>query len=525
MEVGLNNTYTSMGYTTMAECDKMDDKAEGGKTVCYKLLQGFGDELPEGKVVHLDEAKGQALVDAGLAEHATPDEASGGLVEEAEDDNASPMIANSVNRLKTEIRKSMVDTATQVMKATRKEDESPLSPTVSSPRIAAELETPIYKSIGDYVTGIWAAEKGNKQHLQRVLKYQEQAKRAWERRGECGDKNDLVVKSPLGMNEGTNSAGGYLVNPEFSDNVERYPHNQVDLLGMSKKVDAKSNTYNQRYINETTISPLSGGMYGALIEYDTAEGASFTSSLPTYGNYPVVLQKNTAFIYWTSELAEDDSYGNVRSDLDELLPWLFLNGNNIAAIQGFGSIVGLLNEPALVTVASSANDTEYHVAPTTCLTWADIAAMWSQVYPECQISDKGMWLFHPGLQSSLNTMTYTFGGDVPAWGLQFDGQQGTKGAGPIAPYYLRGKPAYPCWAMSAPGAAGDIMYVDFNETKTYRKPVRIETSIEFQFSTDQVALRYVDRFNFFATKRTKLTGPSGGSTQYSPYVTRTAVGT
>jgi hypothetical protein len=85
-----------------------------------------------------------------------------------------------------------------------------------------------------------------------------------------------------------------------------------------------------------------------------------------------------------------------------------------------------------------------------------------------------------------------------------------------------GKARFPSWACSAPGNTGDIIYVDFDLFKVYRKPIRIETSKDFQFGTDQVALRYCDRMTAFNQMRSAVTGAFGTPT-YSNIVTRSTV--
>ena len=78
--------------------------------------------------------------------------------------------------------------------------------------------------------------------------------------------------------------------------------------------------------------------------------------------------------------------------------------------------------------------------------------------------------------------------------------------------------------MSAPGTAGDIMYVDFKTLVLFRKPFRVEISKEYQFGSDQVAIRFVSRLDCKTRFRNKITGPTG-TQQFSAIVTRSASGT
>lgn len=497
------------------------------KIVCVKLIQAMGEGNEEGKILHLPESVAQNLVDSGMAEMANNEEVNGGEAPEEEVMEESPMVANSIAKLGKNIEKAVSDATGKAISKIR----------VNTPNIAPipTMETKgkkevLYKTVGHYARGIGLAINGNRNEQEKVYEYQRQAAEAWKEKGWDNPKDtvvkafgekDLKQKSILGINETTNSTGGFLVNPQFSENVYNIPHNQIDLLGMTMIEDAKSNVLNQRYILETSLA--NGSIFGGLNMVATSEGASFTSSLPAWANIALTLQKNSIFVYYTNEVLEDASYP-VESEVNEYVSNAFLYGLNTASIQGFSGIEGLLHNPGLVTITSSSNDTAFHTTPQTCLTWADISAIWSAVYPNSQVSEGGVWLFHPGLQQAITSMTYTFSGSAPAWGLQFDGQDGLKGRGPLTPYYLQGKPAYPCWAMSAPGTAGDIGYFDMKTVKTFRKPYRVEASKDFQFGTDQVAMRFVDRCDIKGLFRNAVTGPTGSSS-FSAYCTRSSVGT
>lgn len=496
------------------ELNKEDTKKEEGgdkKIVAYKLLAELGDN-EAGEVIHLPEEVGDELVKAGIAEAAT-EEDMGGEGEEVEEEDVAeqPMVANAVSRLSKKVEKAVADSVAKTISKVR----PAAIPAV--PTLPAEVKSQdsLYKTPAALVRGIVKAMYGNDTtEKNKVMAYQEKAAAAWSK------KLGVQVKAPLGINEGTNSQGGYLVNPQFSDDVYTIPHNQLDLAEQCEKIDAKSNTFNQRYVNESALS--NGSIFGGLNMVATAEGASFTSSLPAWSNVAFTLQKLALFNYYTVEVLQDASYP-IESELNEMATKVFLYGVNTQIIQGT-TLEGALNAPSLVTVPKSGNDTAWSTTESTNLTYADIASIWSSVYPDCQVSPKGMWLFHPSLTNPMVQMTYTFSGSNPAWGLQYDAQNGLAGGGPMTPYRLFGKPAYPSWACSAPGNAGDILYIDFATFRNYQKPFRVEVSKEFQFGSDQIAVRYVARLDARSVMRNKVTGVNG-TQQFSNIVTRAATGT
>lgn len=477
-------------------------KDEAGKVVAYKMLEDMGD-LKAGEIVHLPEEKGAKLVEAGLAEHASSED-MGGDEEVEDEENAeefgeSPVVMNAVKKLETKL-------AAGVAKA--------IARPITAPKVAATIKEPTYKSVGAFVRGVIKADIfGDKTEKNRVAAYQDEAARAWGKRG-------MVVKSPLGINETTNSQGGYLVNPEFSPDVYAIPHDTLDLLSLCQPIEAKSNVYNQRFINESSLA--NGSIFGGLNMVATAEGATFTSSLPAWSNVAFTLQKFGIFVYYTMEILQDASYP-VEAELNDYAGKAFIYGLNTQLVQG-STIEGLLNTPALVTVTSSSNDTAWHTTPSTALTYADLVNIMASVYPDSKKT--GVWLFHPSLAQCLLAMTYTFSGSNPAWGISYDAQAGLQGMnqGMQTPYKIFGRPAYECWACSAPGVAGDIIFCDFDTVKHYKKPYRVEVSKEFQFGSDQICVRFVNRLDAKTIFRNKVTGPNG-TQSFSSVVTRSGSGT
>lgn len=499
--------------------EKKPDTEEHDKVVACKLCMAIGDSK-EGDVVHLPESHAKTLVEAGLAAYAKADEVGQEEVQEESEEEEKPkedepaVIANSVKSLTEKLEHKMSEAIAKNQK---------LQPDLTiDNKVYAEVKRPLYKSNGEYIKGMIRAEIfGDRDAKQKVRAHEKEVAKSLLKQG--FSEADLIEKAPpLGINETTTTQGGYLVNPQFSDDVYAIPHGQIDLQSLATTIDAKSNVLNQRFINESSLA--NGSIFGGLNVVATSEGGSFSSSLPAWSNVAFTLVKFGLFVYYTTEVLEDASYP-VESELDEYANKAFVYGLNSQIIQG-SSLEGILNNPGLVTVTHSSNDTAFHTTPATNLVYEDIAKIWSAVYPDCQTSAKGVWLFHPSLQQCVTQMTYTFNGTVPAWGLQYNAEQGLtgRGEGMDTPYRLMGKPAYPSWACSAPGLTGDILYIDFATVRNFRKPFRVEISKEFQFGTDQVAVRYVSRLDCRGVFRNAVTGPTGSQT-FGAYVTRSSAGT
>lgn len=485
--------------------EKEDLEADGEKLVAFKLLQKLGDN-EAGEVIHVPEEVGKALCEAGHAEYAKAEDMNQG-VEDMEDEKEyddEPMVANAAGKL----TKKMAEAVSKAMPLIKNDSHS----------VPAMLAKPIFKSNGEYIASICravATDDKSAATWNRINAYQQKAADNWNKLG-------VQTKAILGVNETTTTQGGFLVNPEFSPDVYVIPHGQIDLQKMCPAIDAKSNLLNYRYVNESNLA--NGSIFGGLNMVATSEGASFTSSLPAWSNLAFQLVKFAVFVYYTSEILQDASYP-IERELDEYVLKTFVFGLNTQIIQGT-SIEGVLNSPGLVTVTHSANDVAWHTTPSENVTYSDIASIWSAVYPDCQASSGGVWLFHPSLTNPLVQMSYTFNGATPAFGITYNVEDGTSGADnfPGATMRLFGKPAYPCWACSAPGVAGDLMYVDFNTFRLYRKPYRVEVSKDYQFGVDQIAVRFVSRLDCKTLFRNAVTGVNG-TESFSACVTRSSVGT
>lgn len=495
--------------------EEKDDVTSDGPVVAFKLLLDLG-ELKAGCVLHLPQDKGQALVDAGVLEMASVEDVNAEEVVEEEDelDAAPAMIENSVKRLMSRVEKGLVETVEKKINQQRTEVQD----AIAGLRVHAEVKQHLYRSHGEYIYDIVRAKKfGNKEALQKVNKHaQDQAE--WLQR-----KTGIVEKSVLGVNETSNAEGGYLLVPQFGPDVYHNPHNQLNLLDFGEQIQATNNTLNYRYIDESSLA--NGSIFGGLNIYAVAEGGSLTASKPAWNNLQLLLKKFVCFAYYTSEVFQDaDKRYGLFPQLDEYVTKAFVYNTNQQIIQGT-TIEGLANSPGIVTVTKSSNDTSFTSNPNLVITYADLAQMWGRVYPDSQTSPQGMWLFNPALLGALSQMTYTFsGGTTPAWSINYDAQKGLQGIGPLTPYSIFGKPAYPLMAMSAAGAAFDIAYIDFATCVAFRSPFRVDVSDGPQFTTDQIAIRYVSRFNMATRFRSAVTGQNG-STTYSAVVTRSAAGT
>ena len=149
----------------------------------------------------------------------------------------------------------------------------------------------------------------------------------------------------LSQNEGTNTAGGYLVPPEMATAI-------IDLreqYGVFRRNCAKFPMSR----DTLTINRRSGG----LTAYWVAEEGAYTDSSKSWNQVDLVAKKLTALTYWSNELSED-SVLSLADDLANEMAYAFALKEDQCGFVGdgtstYGGILGVINRFATGSYAGS----------------------------------------------------------------------------------------------------------------------------------------------------------------------------
>lgn len=149
----------------------------------------------------------------------------------------------------------------------------------------------------------------------------------------------------LSQNEGTNSAGGYLVPPEMATAI-------IDLreqYGVFRRNCAKFPMSR----DTLSINRRSGG----LTAYWVAEEGAYTDSSKSWNQVDLVAKKLTALTYWSNELSED-SVLSLADDLANEMAYAFALKEDQCGFVGdgtsaYGGILGVINRFATGSYAGS----------------------------------------------------------------------------------------------------------------------------------------------------------------------------
>lgn len=270
--------------------------------------------------------------------------------------------------------------------------------------------------------------------------------------------------------------GGFLIAPDFRTAITEKVAAEDTLLGRTDQMQASGNTF-VFPADETTPWQTAGGV----LAFWEGEGKAITGSQPSLEQKSVRLNKLTAMVAVTEELLEDapalDAY--LRRKAPEKMNFKL----NLAIIQGtgVGQPLGVLNSPALVTIAKESAQ----VADT--IMFENVRKMWASLYSGSRAGS--VWLMNQDVETALPAMEFpSTAGTFPVY-LPPGGLSGS----PFST--LLGRPIIPTEACNQIGDAGDVILADLGAYMTVRKAagIRVDTSMHLYFDQDIMAFRFVYR--------------------------------
>ena len=321
----------------------------------------------------------------------------------------------------------------------------------------------------------------------------------------------LVVSSEerqMGMSEGVPSDGGFLVQTDFITELLKLTHDASVLAPKTRliSVGPNSNGLTINAIDEK--SRATGSRWGGVKGYWLAEAGTKTASHPTLRQMELKLKKMAALCYATDESLQDASTleGLIRLAFSE--EFAFMLDDAIFEGNGVGQPLGIMNSPALVTVAAEVGQ------PANTILFENIVNMWSRAYGRSRPSMA--WLINQDIEPQLFAMSLAVGvGGIPVY-LPANGLSGS-------PYgSLLGRPVIPIEYASTLGTTGDIMLADLSQYLRIDKSgagggIQAATSIHVKFLYDETAFRFVYRVGGQPMWTLPLT-PFKGANTLSPFI-------
>ncbi len=318
------------------------------------------------------------------------------------------------------------------------------------------------------------------------------------------EKAGLVTKTIQGNSETVDTEGNVLVPPTFAQTIFERVYNN-DLLSRLDKYPVTGRS--MVFPRNAETSRVDGSRAGGVLSYWADEGSSVTATKPKWSPLTMTLRKLMVFGAMTSEMLEDSPYmvgGYLEKKFAEEIT--FQTGAAVVRGTGVGQPLGILNQPAVVSVAKETGQAAASIVPQNI--WKMYARMWAPSVANA------VWLINQDVWPALFGLKYDIGtAGVPVF-LPPTGISG-------APYgTLLGRPVLPVEFCSTLGTVGDIIFTDLSQVIALTKgdAPNTQMSQHLYFDSDQMAYRTIFRVDINSWWPAALTPYKGSNTQ-APVVT------
>jgi HK97 family phage major capsid protein len=300
-------------------------------------------------------------------------------------------------------------------------------------------------------------------------------------------------------NEASGQDGGFLVPPQFSQEIFKLSLGEDSLLPLTDNVEITGNS--MAFPKDETTPWGTNGIRA----YWQGEAASANTNKPVLGLATLRLKKLMALVPTTDELLDD------ANALTSYLPEKVANSirwkanESILFGAGNGVPLGCLNGSAVVTVVKESGQA------TQTLVAQNLAKMIARLPPGS--FTHAVWIVNNDVLPALFTLTL---GNYPIYlpvGQSVGGIQ-------ISPYgTLLGRPVFVSQHANTFSAQGDVILADLSYYQTITKAggMQTATSMHLYFDADLTAFRTTFRMDG-QSKITSPITPAKGSNTLSPYI-------
>ena len=342
-----------------------------------------------------------------------------------------------------------------------------------------------------------------------------------------------VRSSASGQNITTDAEGGYLVPPDYSDELVKHVESQSVLLPEVQHVPISGNRLIVNELDEESrkdwrdadvsqsITAIKG-RNGGILSYWKGEAAEYDASRMHFKQVQTNLGKLTGLCYATEEMLEDLPAMSVLIDQGFSDEFAFKCDDAILNGNGTNMPIGILDSGngALVTIAKESGQ----AAATVVLN--NILKMFNAM-PAAQRAN-AKWYINQDLEIALYMLLMSTGGiavdgdtDVTAsFGVPIFVPAGGLASTPNG--LLLGRPIVPVEQCSALGSKGDIVFADLSQYRWIDKGgMNGQTSIHVRFLHDETAFKFTYRAGGRPIWSNTIEAYKG-STVRSPFVTLAA---
>lgn len=298
----------------------------------------------------------------------------------------------------------------------------------------------------------------------------------------------------LGLNEGVGSTGGFLVEEEVAEALWQ----RVYAIGSIIRRCAKIST-GKREVRIPAIADTGGvgaARFGGVQISWTDEAAPGGETRPKIDLLKMKLKKLLAVVYAADELLEDAPALAVTVERLFGIAAAFEIEKAIISGSGVGAPLGVLNSPALITVAPEAGQAAGSVVQ------ENLANMVERLWGPSHAN--AVWLMGNDAFSSILKLESELGLELIKTGA--DGQR-----------LLHQMPIELCEYTTSLGVAGDIVLGDFSQYLLAEREPQFMSSIHVKFITDELTFKFRYRAEGQPAWASPITPENSANTQ-SPFV-------
>ena len=340
-----------------------------------------------------------------------------------------------------------------------------------------------FHNLGDFVQAVYQADRPGKAIDERLL---------------IGGGLGAAAPGSFG-NEAAGQDGGFLVPPQFSQQIFKLSLGEDSLLPLTDNVEVSGNS--MAFPKDETTPWGTNGIRA----YWQGEANAAIATKPVLGLSTLRLKKLMALVPTTDELLDDTNALSSYLPEKVALSIRWKTNESILFGTGNGVPVGCLNAGATVTVAKETGQTTQTLLP------QNLAKMIARL-PTGSFAN-AVWIVNNDVLPALFTLTL---GNYPIYlptGLGVGGIQ-------ISPYgTLLGRPVFVSQHANTFSAQGDILLVDLKYYQTITKAggMQTATSMHLYFDADLTAFRTTFRMDG-QSKIVAPISPAKGSATMSPFI-------
>jgi HK97 family phage major capsid protein len=376
-----------------------------------------------------------------------------------------------------ERRREIIQTALARSKAQRAAKER--APSTIEERIRrineltdATLPAPKFKSLAENIIAIVVAERG-------------------------GPVDPRLIRAPAGANINSPPDGGFLIEEQYSQELVALAYEESLIADLCDRRPTAKPLAAVKVPGIDETSRADGSRFGGVLSYWSDESKSTPTTLPRFKNVEFSAKKIIALVFGTDELLADAPMFEAHVKRALKAEFGFKLDLGVLSGTGAGQPLGILNSPALITVAAETGQT-----PATVVR-ANVNKMWKRLPAPSRYN--AVWLANEDMDEQLETLNGNPGTYIPA------GVNGNKF--PL----LKGRPVITVEQCPVVGTVGDLVLADLDHYVIVDGGMKYAMSLHVRFDTDQALLRFVMRVDGRSGFSTPITPYNGGLTR-SPFV-------